>query len=51
MIFEIWFGDEDSGLRVNYSNDIWIDSLLNDIEYLRKNYPNKKLWLKRIDNQ
>ena len=51
MEYEIWFGDEYSGLKVNYFDKIWIDGLLNDIKYLRKDYPNKKLWLKRVDNQ
>lgn len=51
MTYEIWFGDENTEFVVDYSNDIWIDSLLDEIEYLRKYYPNKKLWLKKINQE
>lgn len=50
MTCEIWFGNNNTGCEVNYSDEIFIDSLLEQIEHLRQDYAGQKLWLKIKNN-
>lgn len=48
MNFDIYFGNEytNYGVSYNLKKGIYIDSLIEQLEFLRKEYKGKKLWLK-----
>lgn len=49
--YQICFGREETGQYVEYRNgNILIDSLAEQVEYLRKYY-NGKLWLKLVEEK
>lgn len=49
--YMICFDEIETGLCVNYKDDIPIGSLLEQIDCLIKEYPNKRLWLKLIEDK
>lgn len=46
-VYKIYFGEKETGYEVQYDDEIFIDSLIEQVKHIREYYPEGKLWLKR----
>jgi hypothetical protein len=47
--YEVWIGEKNTGYMVSYTGDIYIDSLIEQVEHLRTKFEGR-LWLKLVSD-